>query len=276
LLCKKNNIKNALLGISLGPLVNRKYLKKFFNILINSDLVIFRDKKYKNFISKYFTFEQQNHLSKKNFHNSLDLASFVKFNNISSTKKDKITINLRAIPEDYGLIISHKSYKNIIFQILDNIRNLFPNFEIHLIPMHYFFIGDDDRLFLNEIAFEYNYINLYVQNDNLTLEQTVQNFADSQFAIGNRFHSILLQSFFSDVSYKMDYTDPDFGKIKGFLDRFYSDLELKKTYFNLHTSKSYDNYFDFNFSDIRNKIDLDLLDPYKKIYLDNLSLLMAK
>ncbi len=50
--------------------------------------------------------------------------------------------------------------------------------------MHYFYIGGDDRVFLNSIAFDLNLQNIEVQNANLTLKETIEVYQNAYFNNG--------------------------------------------------------------------------------------------
>ena len=101
-------------------------------------------------------------------------------------------------------------------------------------PMHYFHIGNDDRVFLNSIAQSLNVENVSVQNSTLSLEETIRVYQGASFNIGMRFHSVVLQTICSGKNYVLDYTEPEKGKISGFLkDIDYKDNFYKKRYLSL-------------------------------------------
>ena len=83
--------------------------------------------------------------------------------------------------------------------------------------MSYFYLGCDDREFLNQIILKEKLPNVTVQNKPLTLKNTMKVFQNSDFNIGMRFHSVVFQTILSGKNYILDYTEPRKGKIYGFI-----------------------------------------------------------
>ena len=139
----------------------------------------------------------------------------------------------------------------------------FSDREIRLIPMHYFYIGGDDRIFLNRIALDLRYENIRVQNVNLTLKETTKIYQNAYFNVGMRFHSVVLQTIASGKNYVLDYTEPKKGKIFGFLNDIDANGFFKSRYISLQNDqkaldiiKNTDAKFDFNSEYVNKKLNI--------------------
>ena len=231
---KKLNIKTALLGCGIGPLFQSQYQKSVIEIIKHSDLTILRDQKsIENLEAIYQKFQQP--FKKENIFSSYDPAVECALVHTKLHKIDKqeyIAVNLRQFPIEYS---KDKGSKNIDYKLENFINNLSDRFydkEIRLVPMHYFHIGGDDRFFLNSIALNLNKTNIIVQNTNLNLRETIETFQNAYFNVGMRFHSIVLQTIVSGKNYILDYTEPEKGKISGFI----NDIDKDKFYNNRYVS----------------------------------------
>ncbi len=216
---KKFGIKTALLGCGVGPLFHKKYRKSVLNISLNSDIVILRDNKSKENLEEIY----------KEFNKTFN-SGFVKTSydpavectlqfNRAHTKidEDYIAVNLREFPLEYSKNKDSKNINEELKSFIKDISNKFEDREIRLIPMHYFHVGGDDRVFLNGIALDLQKENIKVQNSNLTLKETMEIYSNAYLNIGMRFHSVVLQTISSGKNYVLDYTEPKKGKIFGFL-----------------------------------------------------------
>jgi len=230
---KKVGAKTALLGCGVGPLFQKKFRKSVFSISLNSDIIILRDTKSKDTLKEiYQEFTQE-------FDSSLIYTSYdpavqcaLEFKKLHTKEpKEYIVINLREFPLAYNKNYDAKDINEQLKELVRDIADKFPNREIYLIPMHYFHVGNDDRVFLNKIALEIQKNNIRVQNVNLTLKETISVYRNAYINIGMRFHSVVLQSIVSGNNYILDYTEPKKGKIYGFLNDidkndFYHDRYL--------------------------------------------------
>jgi len=252
---KKLGKKTALLGIGVGPLFQKKYRKSVLNISLHSDVIILRDSKSKDNLEEIFT-EFNKEFKNEQVTTSYDPAveCALLFLEYSSPKElDYIAVNLRKFPlaynQSYDVKDINERLKNFILDLaLENKER-----DIRLIPMHYFHVGEDDRSFLNAIALELNQDNIYVQNEVLTLEETMNMYQNAYFNVGMRFHSVVLQTIVNGKNYVLDYTEPKRGKISGFLQdidtkdfylKRYMALQIEKIPSNLMRNKE----LKFNFS----------------------------
>jgi polysaccharide pyruvyl transferase WcaK-like protein len=216
---KKLGVKTALLGCGVGPLFHKKYRKSVLEIFKNSDIVILRDSKSKeNLQDIYKEFNQYFDAGLINTSFDPAVECTMEFNQQNTPlPQDFIAVNLREFPIEYN---KQKDSKNINDELKNFIKELalkYSGKEIRLIPMHYFYIGNDDRVFLNSIAMGLKLENIKVQNQNLTLKETIGVYQNAYFNVGMRFHSVVLQTLSSGKNYVLDYTEPKKGKINGFL-----------------------------------------------------------
>lgn len=245
---KKLNKKTALLGCGIGPIFTKKYKKSLINIVDKSDLIILRDSFSKQSLEQIY----------KEFNKTINIDSVkvgfdpavecsIKYNNFIKNEPtdDIITINLRKFPDDYN-DKRNKIINNYLTELVYTIANKFKNKTILLMPMHYFHIGDDDRDFLNEIKFKSNFNNIVVQNENLSLENTMQIYNTSLFTIGMRFHSIVLQTILNGKNYVLDYTEPMKGKTGGFINDIGGNEFYNKRYVTLQNNKLQDQVLNFD------------------------------
>jgi polysaccharide pyruvyl transferase WcaK-like protein len=232
---KKLGKKTALLGCGVGPLFHNKYRKSVLNIALKSDIIILRDKKSKDNLEKIYK-EFNKFFDDKLIDTSFDPAvectlEYSKQN--TKVEDDYIAVNLREFPLEYN---KQNDSKNINDDLKDFIKELtmkYSDRKIKLIPMHYFYIGGDDRVFLNSIALDLKLENIEVQNPNLTLKETIQVYQNAYFNVGMRFHSVVLQTISSGKNYVLDYTEPKKGKIYGFLQDIDKDFFYEKRYISL-------------------------------------------
>lgn len=231
---KKLKVKTALLGCGVGPLFPLKSRKTVLKIAQNSDLIILRDKKSKDNllgINKEF----KGKLNGDEIFTSLDPAveCALLFQSYKKPEKENyIAINLREFPFDYSKKELAEEVNNNLLKYIKDLANKFPNENFRLIPMHYFHIGNDDRLFLNDIKLELSNSNIKVQDAIISLEETMKVFSNAKLCIGMRFHSVVLQTIVNGNNYILDYTEPKIGKISGFI----SDIDNSGFYNNRYTS----------------------------------------
>jgi polysaccharide pyruvyl transferase WcaK-like protein len=213
---KKLGKRTLILGCGVGPMRKKLYERSLVNIIGKSDVTIFRDDTSKQ--------EYERILGRKSVcESAIDPAVFAALeykehirNEVIQNRDNSIVACIRAFPEEY------KISNNII---TENINKYLVHFMNHLqresgkdlllLPMHYFGIGGDDRVFMNKISFDNK--NIAVQNDPLSLTQTMTRIAESSICAGMRFHSVVLQTILNGNNIVLDYTDPATGKIGNFL-----------------------------------------------------------
>ncbi|CAN2038981.1 Polysaccharide pyruvyl transferase family protein [Candidatus Magnetomoraceae bacterium gMMP-15] len=258
---KKLNKKTAILGCGIGPLFTNKHKKSVINICLSSDLIILRDNVSKLYLSDIFK-EYEINFNLNLIHISYDPAiqcslNFLELDNTPIPSEDSyIAVNLRSFPGEY----SKKNITDIVNQnlieIVKYISNTFKTKLIKLIPMHYFHIGTDDREFLNYIALKLNHNNIAVQNKNLNLEETLTIYKNAYLNIGMRFHSVVLQTILNGKNFILDYTEPNKGKIFGFINEIDKQHFYQDRYLPLQEDLSINSTF-IDSVDINNKFTFD-------------------
>lgn len=268
---KKLGKVTALLGCGVGPLFHKKYRKSVLQIVNHSDIVILRDKQSRE--SLEVIFKEYNHMLDLNvIHTSYDPAveCALEYKKIESDMPSQkyIAINLREFPVAYN----KQHQDNDINQALENFMVLlaqkYADYEIRLIPMHYFHVGNDDREFLNTLAMEIDADNIKVQNVPLTLKETMQVYSHAYYNIGMRFHSVVLQTVLSGKNFILDYTEPKRGKISGFID----DIDKKKFFKNRYVALQEDEISIDIINDVSDKFDYSTaaIIEQLEIYMDTL------
>lgn len=273
---KKLKKKTALLGCGVGPIFKKKFKKSFINIVKVSDLIILRDSFSKKYLENIFN--EYSTILQNIIYLSLDPAvqCTKDFNRLfkKNFKLDTIAVNLRSFPQEYNQRRKNIDINRKLYEFVDSLSSDFPKNNISLIPMHYFHIGNDDREFLNKIYFELSKQNISVQNQPLSLIDTLQFYSQAKFNIGMRFHSVVFQTLVNGKNFVLDYTEPNKGKIAGFLNDidqqgFYLDKYICLQTDEISTSKLLATSFKKNFSPEK-----ELVNSKMEIYIDCLKKLL--
>jgi len=220
---KKRGKKSIVFGCGVGPIHKKKIHNPLYNILDNSDLCILRDDIAKNYLTTKLNYKNLDKVI-----TSIDPSAeaILEYKKLTlpfegSEQKDYIAINYRNFPNEYvsDHNVSGKEINIALEKFLREVIEKFDDKTIRLIPMHYFHIGGDDRVFFNEMMHRSDlYKSIEVQNKPLSLVETFQTFEHAWINIGMRFHSVVLQSLLNGNNYILDYTEPQLGKISGFVD----------------------------------------------------------
>lgn len=267
---KKFGVKTALLGCGVGPLFYKKYRKSVLEISKNSDIIILRDKKSKDNLEEiYKEFNQyfKNELINTSFDPAVECTLEYNKQN-EKVEEDYIAVNLREFPLEYNKNSESKNINENLKFFIKELALKYNDRKIRLIPMHYFYIGGDDRVFLNSIAFELSLENIEVQNENLTLKETIKVYQNAYFNVGMRFHSVVLQTISSGKNYVLDYTEPKKGKIFGFL----QDIDKNEFYKNRYISLQEDEITSSILTNEEFKFELNIedIEKYLNIYIEKL------
>lgn len=267
---KKLGIKTALLGCGVGPLFHKKYRKSVLNISLHSDIIILRDKKSRgNLEDIYKEFNQKfnSELIDTSFDPAVECTLEYNKQNVKN-QSDYIAVNLREFPLEYNQQNDSKNINNDLKNFIKELAIKYSDRKIKLIPMHYFYIGGDDRVFLNSIALDLKLENIEVQNANLTLKETIEIYQNAYFNVGMRFHSVVLQTISSGKNYVLDYTEPKKGKIYGFI----QDIDKNEFYKNRYISLQEDDISSNILSneDFKFELNVDNIEKYLNIYIQKL------
>lgn len=256
---RKLGIKTAILGCGVGPLFNKKYEKVVINIFKNSDISILRDTTSKTNLKEIFF--RHKFINNNEIITSIDPAVESAIEYSKNNKKNNssyIAINLRKFPNEYSKKYIAQRINNQLEFFIKDLSKKFREREIILIPMHYFHIGNDDRFFLNNIALKTNLPNISLQNIPISLKETLEVYQNAYFNVGVRFHSILFQTIVSGKNFVLDYSEPNKGKICGFIrdideNNFYKErmVSLQKDELSISLIRNENLRFSYN----KNKID---------------------
>lgn len=275
----KKNIKSFVMGCGVGPLFEKSMRKQVLNIMELADSIVLRDSKSKeNLKDIYGEFNCPFNAEKVNV--SYDPAvectlQYKKNKKIQSSKYiDSIVVNLREFPSEYSEVISPEDVNKKLLRFIKDLTTKFKGKDIYLIPMHYYFIGKDDRVFfgriLEELIAENCSENVYIQQENLSLEDTIMAFESSFINFGMRFHAVVLQTVSAGNNFILDYTQPGKGKINGFID----DIDKHGFYANRYISLQGGNIDiqEFDFSNLTESFSIsnESIDLRNKIYLDEI------
>lgn len=217
---KKKRKKTIILGCGVGPIFKAGFAKVLFNIFKNSDEIILRDSSALDYAKSVFQGIEIDY-DFSEIRTAYDPSVLVCLEFLNSfekvSKKDiDILLNLRDFPKEYAktekrLNKAHKSINKFI-EILGGYEG-----KSLLLPNHYFFVGCDDRDYFNNLKFTGNIKNVDIQNKPLNLEETFEIIVSAKKCIGMRFHTVVFQTLLNGNNYVLDYTEPEKGKIIGFL-----------------------------------------------------------
>jgi polysaccharide pyruvyl transferase WcaK-like protein len=239
---KKKKKRTVLMGNGIGPIFSKKFEKTLIEIVNNSDDVILRDSislvNLENIFKKNNVFLDDENINVAYDPSVIPVLSYLKKNDSKKKeKREELLVNLRYFPKEYAKRkeqIMHAE-KNINFFVnkLDEIRNE----KVLLLPNHYFFIGGDDRDFYNDLKFKNKFKNISIQNEPLSLEQTLEKTLNAKACFGMRFHSVIFQTLLNGRNFVLDYTEPGKGKVLGFIKDVKFDMNRYINLQNLSDSK---------------------------------------
>lgn len=262
---KKKHVKTMLFGCGWGPLKNKNSIEIAARLVELSDCVVLRDG-----VSMNQCLSCCSDYSYK-VHSSIDPAFFAchYFNcNVKEERaEDHVAINFR----DVSLEGDHYAKNGVSEELLsDIVRYIATRTElpVHLVPMHSFFVGGDDRVILNRIEKKVALANVKVLQYPLSLYDTMKQYYHAKLCVGMRFHAVVLQSMLNGNNYVVDYTDPITGKIVGMMKQLKIMDFYEKRYFSLH--KKNDMFVVDMMGDERFEYDQMVIEDHYNIYVDGL------
>src|SRR5574344_35318 len=259
-LCKRTMI----LGCGVGPMRKKIYERSLTNIVTKSHVSIFRDA----------TSLQE---SCRITHNQegcsiIDPSAFAVeiFRQYNEPKpSEEIVACVREFPCEYKInkAIDENRINRKLYNFIAKIQHDNGN-NICLLPMHYFEVGGDDRTFLNKMYFSLNNQKINVQNNPLSLCETMEKISNASACIGMRFHSVVLQTLLNGNNMILDYTDPQTGKIGNFIRQIQATGIYQRTYVNLQT----DMKDDIKFPITKLEVNSDFINSLKFRYIEKMQL----
>jgi polysaccharide pyruvyl transferase WcaK-like protein len=230
---KKLHKKTMILGCGVGPMRKKIYEHSLVNIVQKSDITIFRDSTSRQ------EYNRMSHCM-SNSEAAIDPAVFAALlfqeNNEVPKEESGIAVTIREFPEAYKISksIQTDTINKLVFNFVRNLTSY--NETIHLIPMHYFSVGYDDRIFMNQIRSSIGNDLIIVQNNPLSLYETMHYFSSASMCVGMRFHSVVLQTILNGKNIILDYTDPATGKIGNFIRQINAEKDYEESYVALQTT----------------------------------------
>ena len=210
---RKLGKRTLVLGCGVGPMRRKIYERSLVNIVRRADATVFRDEASR---AEYERISGRESRCKS----AIDPAVFAAIRYAQSCaapeKDDAVVACLRSFPEEYR-VGRHVSAQAVNCAVKDAVSRLCAGRKTLLLPMHCFGVGGDDRYFLNRLCRELQNPGVTVQNEPLTLCQTLERFRCADLCIGMRFHAVVLQTVLNGRNLILDYTDPAKGKIAGFI-----------------------------------------------------------
>lgn len=265
-LAKSLGKKTGIIGCGFDPLKTKEFINVGARILENSDVKIFRDgTARKNAIELMQSLNKpfNDYEYKVALDPAIEAALVYRKSKQDNLiiNRSEVVINFRELPEIYNEFDKKDNINSELRKFVVDFCGSQADKPVRFVPMHYFRDGNDDRDFINKLNFDLGGIpNLVVQNEVLTLEETFDAFYYSAYCVGMRFHSVVLMTILNGNNYVLDYTNPNNGKIIGFLrDIDGSDLSFYSSrYVNLHTLS--EDGISFEYSDRRFSPDYDYIE----------------
>lgn len=218
--------KIIVLGCGIGPLYSKRLSAVAKKIISIADMAIFRDKKSFDFAckltnscNKYYVLEDPAVISIQNYreyHSIKDQCNYLAINFRQPVTHYPVC-STKIMDEFRKVVLSASNYYEYV----------------KLVPMHTFYVGNDDRYYLTEIASSLNRSNVKVLQKPFNLYSLYSIYENAEACIGMRYHSIVMQTLLNGNNYILDYTNKDTGKISGFMNMLDSPEFYNNRYANL-------------------------------------------
>lgn len=199
-----------LCGCGLGPIYQDEYMLVAKQILELTDLAIFRDKNSEEKARRLCGSTKCIYLPDPAIVSVLEYKK-----NHTLVRNEDVAVNFRMFPKGF--------YGDSEFDVSDAagiVEALANKYEtVKLVPMHTFYVGGDDRVFLNEIQKKVHKSNVELINTPQSLYATYRIFAEAKACVGMRYHSVVMQTILNGNNYIIDYTaNKKGGKIASFIE----------------------------------------------------------
>lgn len=242
---KKNGIKTAIIGCGVGPLYKQEFRRITSHILELSDLVILRDPLSVAEAKKIMKENNKNASTEIMYMHDpaiIPIGDFIEGQNSCEKKsKKEVVINLRQFPST-----SFKDRKIDESVLVELVKKVSQEYEsVKFLPMHTFYVGGDDRLYLSKIKQLGDIKNCTVMNKPISVYELFETIYKAEKCIGMRYHSVVFQTLINGSNAIIDYTEPQKGKISGFLNIVGGYTHYKDLYINIQSEGiGVDNYVD--------------------------------
>ncbi|MCQ2198779.1 MAG: polysaccharide pyruvyl transferase family protein [Paludibacteraceae bacterium] len=262
---KKCGVRTGVLGCGYGPIKETKYKEMVKSLVSASDIVIFRDA-----ISKQ---EYEKESGDDRCCSSIDPAVFCaayakQILSVSQPECADVVFNFRDVTLDSYDSVKATEYKNYFCSLIKKEADE-KGEKVHLVPMHTYYVGGDDRKYLYELQKSCESNKIQLQSVPLSLFDTMKTYYNAKYCYGMRFHSVVLQTILNGRNIVLDYTDSKKGKTIGFL----KQLELEDFYSKSYVSLTQGNYVDLVPAD-NVLFPKEKIDMYRNVYINELSKLL--
>jgi glycosyltransferase involved in cell wall biosynthesis/MoaA/NifB/PqqE/SkfB family radical SAM enzyme len=198
-------------GCGVGPLNTEIFLNHVLNIVRIANYVSVRDQNSQRFllshgITKQIVIREDP---------SLAFISDFKVISTNDKKENVIRCYLRELTAEYPQDVDAKMAFEHIRIFLKNLLTWYPKYRIELCAMHYFPVGNDDRLFNKKLSSFLLDPRVSVIIKPNSVHELLTSMANAKYCVCMRYHSVLFASSTNVPFIAIDYTDG--GKIYGFL-----------------------------------------------------------
>lgn len=131
-------------------------------------------------------------------------------------RSNTIRCFLRELTPEYPQATTPDEARDRLTGLLRRLLHLYPDCRIELLPMHYFPVGNDDRVFARMLGDALGDDRIAVEMRPLSPAEIVRRMADARFCVCMRFHSVVFAHTIGAPYLAIDYTNG--GKITGFLE----------------------------------------------------------
>ncbi|WP_286885404.1 polysaccharide pyruvyl transferase family protein [Aneurinibacillus sp. UBA3580] len=220
---KKHEKLTMIYACGIGPLKEKRYIKALNKLIDCSDKIALRDEqslnKYKSVIPQLY-----NRGDIKTF---IDPATKYIINNIDKSgeriiKEEYALFSFRDWPYMYADGLNEEEYelkkKQYELKMIELIKETLDlGLKVVLMPMHNYYMGDDDREFYFNILYTFdNTENIQLITHDYTPLEAINYFKYAKFAVCLRFHSVVFALSCNTPCIAIDYHYGK-GKITGFV-----------------------------------------------------------
>ncbi|MEJ0063338.1 MAG: polysaccharide pyruvyl transferase family protein [Alphaproteobacteria bacterium] len=122
---------------------------------------------------------------------------------------------LRELTSEYPQAVTSAQAEDITAAFLQRLLEQYPDHAIELLAMHYFPIGNDDRVFARRLAKRIGSDRIAVPMEPMSPSEIIERMSTAAFCVSMRFHSVVFAHTIGAPFIAVDYTAG--GKISGFL-----------------------------------------------------------
>jgi polysaccharide pyruvyl transferase WcaK-like protein len=211
-------------GCGIGPLNNPRYQEALRRLIRNTDYACFRDtlslEKYSPIIKELQKYDGNNCFIDpatnylRNFRDRVDWPLI---------QEAYVLFSFRKWPQMYADGLNSEEFHNKYTKFEEQMIRVIEQFmtqgyRVVLMPMHNYFVGDDDReYYLNIVRKLRNGEKIKIISHDYTPEESINYFRHAKYAICMRFHSVVFSVSCNTPCIAIDYHYGK-GKVSGFME----------------------------------------------------------